>query len=186
MSTNDWAQRLIDDTTDVLDGVVPPRFAPAAKALVEATLTTLPVGAQLLGELADRGPREISGAVEKVPSVAGPAAPADVKLTIGKGGDGGTRAGEIGGKGGNGGAGGPGVGGTLDTCNGGKGGHGADGGAGGGGRGGHSLGIAYVTAAPSGGFTVVHGSGGLAGMTMGAGMPADPGVAQDTLQLGAN
>lgn len=65
MSADDWAQRLIDDTTDVLDVVLPARLAPAAKALVATTLTTVPLGAQLIGELADRGPREKSGTVER-------------------------------------------------------------------------------------------------------------------------
>ncbi len=65
MSANEWAQRLIDDTTDVLDVVLPARFAPAAKALVATTLTTVPLGAQLIGELADRGPREKSGTVDR-------------------------------------------------------------------------------------------------------------------------
>lgn len=43
--------------------------------------------------------------------------------------------------------------------------------AGGGGRGGHSLGVAYVTAAPAAGFTVVPGAAGAAGTTAGTGTP---------------
>lgn len=63
MAKSDWLAQLIDDTTSVLDAVVPPHFAPAAKALVATTLTTVPLGAQLVGELAARGPVQRSGTV---------------------------------------------------------------------------------------------------------------------------
>ncbi|MFO0618103.1 MAG: hypothetical protein U0414_36260 [Polyangiaceae bacterium] len=117
----------------------------------------------------------------------GPTAPTlvDVKLATGKGGDGGAgAAGQFGATGGDGGPRGLGMG-TTNACIGGAGGQGSSGGAGGGGRGGHSLGIAYVTAVPASGFTVMHGAAGLAGGTAGAGTPADPGLANDAAQLGA-
>lgn len=111
----------------------------------------------------------------------------EVTLTTGKGGDGGSgAAGQFGVGGGNGGTGGDGdAAGLNDGCDGGKGGKGSNGGAGGGGRGGHSVGIAYVSAAPPSGFTVMRGGAGAAGTTAGAGAPADPGLDQDTAQLGA-
>ncbi|MFO0611528.1 MAG: hypothetical protein U0414_02985 [Polyangiaceae bacterium] len=112
----------------------------------------------------------------------------DVTLVTGKGGDGGTgAAGQSGAIGGLGGLKGFGTGApaTAAACSGGDGGSGSSGGAGGGGRGGHSLGIAYVTAAPASGFMVTHGAAGAAGTTAGAGTPADAGIADDTAQLGA-
>lgn len=121
----------------------------------------------------------------------GTAAPTltNVKITTGKGGDGGAGAfgegGVTGGNGGTGGAGSTAAPTTADGCIGGKGGKGSDGGAGGGGRGGHSVGIAYVTAAPTGGFTSTRAGAGAPGVSAGAGAPADPGVNQETLQLGA-
>lgn len=121
----------------------------------------------------------------------GPAAPTlvDVTLVTGKGGDGGAgAAGQSGAIGGLGGLKGFGTGTgpmTAAACSGGDGGTGSDGGAGGGGRGGHSLGIAYVTALPASGFTVMHGAGGNPGSSAGAGTPADPGVADNSAQLPA-
>ncbi|MFO0611527.1 MAG: hypothetical protein U0414_02980 [Polyangiaceae bacterium] len=109
----------------------------------------------------------------------------DVTLVTGKGGDGGAgAAGQFGATGGDGGARGLGMG-TTNACIGGAGGQGSSGGAGGGGRGGHSVGIAYVTALPASGFMVTHGAAGAAGTSAGAGTPADAGVADDVLQLGA-
>lgn len=119
----------------------------------------------------------------------GPTAPTLVNVTLvtRKGGDGGAgAAGQFGVGGGNGGVGGDGdLVGLNDGCDGGKGGKGGNGGAGGGGRGGHSVGIAYVSAAPSSGFTVMHAAAGAAGPTAGTGVPADAGVADDVLQMGA-
>lgn len=121
----------------------------------------------------------------------GPTAPtfANVSLTTGKGGDGGDgAAGQSGAIGGLGGLKGFGTGTspmTAAACSGGDGGTGSDGGAGGGGRGGHSLGIAYVIAVPSSGFTVTHGTAGLAGSTAGTGILADSGLADNTAKLGA-
>lgn len=109
----------------------------------------------------------------------------DVTLVTGKGGDGGAgAAGQFGATGGNGGAKGAGAG-TFAACDGGDGGQGSSGGAGGGGRGGHSVGVAYVAAAPSAGFTVTHGAAGLAGTSAGTGTAAEPGEAEDALQMGA-
>ena len=110
----------------------------------------------------------------------------NVTLHAGTGGAGGDGAvGEFGGVGGNGGAKGLGSGGTAAACNGGGGGQGSNGGSSGGGHGGHSLGIAYVTSAPSTGFTVDKKDGGTAGVTSGSGAPAEAGATVDTKQLGA-
>lgn len=109
----------------------------------------------------------------------------NVALTAGVAGKGGDGAdGQFGGIGGDGGLGGAQAPGTPKGCVGGIGGYGGAGGKGGGGRGGHSIGLAFMGAAPSmSGVTFTKGAEGQGGLGFDAAGNGQPGVLADTQEF---